>query len=51
MNAGISSAFVLISLKTMREVRAFVAVFAGLRRSRVIISRGSETVLMKSTIF
>ena len=46
-----SSYLVLISPKTAREVRAFVAVFAGLRRRRVTVSWGFETVLIKSTTF
>lgn len=51
MNAGISSTFTLSSPNMAREVRAFVAVFAGLLRRRDMVSRGSETVLMKSNIF
>lgn len=41
----------LISLKIVREVRAFVTDFTGLRRRRDIESRGFETVLIKSTTF
>ena len=51
INAGMFSYLVLISLKTAREVRVFVAVFTGLRRRRITVSRGFKIVLIKSTTF